>query len=222
MVAEGLQLPDVLAQLGGVVGQCLHTGTEGLSGDVGHLGSGLTAALQRNGGSAQQTLVQLGSLFGDLGIGDHLADQLLQQLAGGQQQSGTGHVEDGVADGNGEVGSALFQDGKVKQCSADHINDQADHGADDVEHQVNNCGTLCILGSTHGGQHCSHTGTDVLSHDDGNCSSQGDGAGGGQGLQDTDGCGGGLDDGGQDRTGHDTQDGVLEHDEQLLELGNIL
>ena len=82
-------------------------------------------------------------------------------------------------------------------------------------------GPLGVLGGAHGGQHGGDAGTDVLAHDDGHGSGVADGAGGRQGLEDTDGGGGGLDHRGQDSTGDDAQDGIGEQQEQVRKPGFV-
>ena len=47
------------------------------------------------------------------------------------------------------------------------------HGSNDIKIQVYQCGTFCILGSTNGRNHRGHTGSDILTHDNGQCCSVG-------------------------------------------------
>ena len=79
-------------------------------------------------------------------------------------------------------------------------------------------GPAGILAGTHAGEQGRDTGADVLAHDDGDGGAEADGPGHAQGLQNTHGGRGGLDDGGQGRTGQHTQDGVGEGGENAGEL----
>lgn len=52
-------------------------------------------------------------------------------------------------------------------CSIKDSKEQ--YRSDNIEIQVDQCRTLCVAGSTDTGDHSGNTGTDILSHDNGNC-----------------------------------------------------
>ena len=120
------------------------------------------------------------------------------------------------------IGSRIPKQRNIDQLFNNTECDQTNDGADYVEGKVNNGGSLCIFGCTHGGKNRGYAGTNVLTHDDGNCRAKGDLSGRGQRLQNTDRCRGGLNDSRENSTGKYTEDGVGEGNEQLLESGNIL
>ena len=221
MVGLVFAVTDFLSKLGSEGSQGCDTIPESLSGDTGHFHGQDTAALQGQGGRGEKTLVQLHDLLGLGSIGHDLAHQLLQQIAGGQQNRGAKNVEDGMANRNAQIGCAGAQNGGRENPVNQQEQNQADGGTQNIEQQMDNGSPLGVLGGTHGGQHSGHAGTDILTHDDGDGSGIADGAGGGQRLQDTHGGGGGLDDGSQRGTGQDTQNGIGEQKEQVGEPGLI-
>ncbi len=223
-IVVGLVLasPDGGSQFGGQSGEGGYGSVEGSGSALGHFLGQVVAVLQGNGGSGQQTFIQLGDLFGLLGIGDQLADQLLQQAAAGEQNSGTYYVKGGVANGNTQVVGAFHQNSGLHHFFHDPEDGQQEQGADGIEHQVQNGGPAGVFGGTYGGQQGGDGGTDILAHDDGDSCTVADSAGGGQGLQNTDRCGGGLNNTGQHSAGQDTQDGVGEHQEHVRKPGGVL
>ena len=74
---------------------------------------------------------------------------------------------------------------------------------------------------SHRREHGGDAGADVLAHDDGDGGAVADLTGFGQSLKDTYRGGAGLDQGGEDRSGQQAQEGVLEGDEKLLEGGDL-
>ena len=94
---------------------------------------------------------------------------------------------------------------------------QQDHAADDVEIQVDEGGTLAVLGRTADGQQRSKSRADVGTQNDGDGRAEGDKAGAGQRLQDAHRSRRRLDDDGDHHAHQNAQDGVGHGDEQVLE-----
>ena len=127
-----------------------------------------------------------------------------------------------MCNGNAEGIGAHIQQGRLENGTDDGEYSQPDNGTNDIEGQVHKSRPSGVFGSADGGKHGSDAGADVLTHDNGDGSAIADRTGDGQRLQDTYGSGAGLDDGGEYRTGQRAENRILEHEEQLLELGNIL
>ena len=215
-------LPNLLGQRRIELPHQGHAVVDGLGSHVGHLKGQTLAALQGDGGGGEQTLVQFRHHFRLFVVRHQPAHQLLQQVPGGQQNGSADDIEHCVADGDAQVGGLFTQDGGGQQGLHSGEENQADHGAQNVEHQVNHSSPFGVLGGAHGGEHGGDAGADVLAHDDGDGGGVAHRAGGGQSLQNTHGGGGGLDDGGEHRAGQHAQNGVGEQQEQLLEGGHIL
>ena len=100
--------------------------------------------------------------------------------------------------------------------------DQQNNNADNVEHQVYRGGTFGVFRGADGGDNGRDARADILSHDDGNGGGVADLSGQRQCLQNTHRGRAGLDDGSQNSTHKNAQNGVLEHDEQLRKARNLL
>ena len=122
-----------------------------------------------------------------------------------------------MGDRNAQIGCGGIQDRGLQQGGNQAEYGQPHDGADNVKGKMDDRGTLRVLVGAEGGQQRGHTGADILTHDDGNSRGIGNRTGSGQGLQDTHRRGAGLDDGGQNSTHQNTQNRVLEHQEQILE-----
>ena len=64
---------------------------------------------------------------------------------------------------------------------------------------MNNRSAFCVFVGADAAEHGGHAGADILTEDNGKCCAVGDSAGDTQALQNTDGCRGGLDNGGEYR-----------------------
>ena len=107
--------------------------------------------------------------------------------------------------------------GKVADSVEPVETEQEDGHTDDVEVQVHHSGAAGVFVGTHRGQQCGHTGTDVLTHDDGDGTAVGDDTGGAQRLQDAHAGAGALDDAGDQCAHQNAQQGVGEAGEQAGE-----
>ena len=99
--------------------------------------------------------------------------------------------------------------------------DQPEDGSDDLDRYMNSGNSLCLTVNADTGEDCGHTGTNVGTHNDGNCHTQGNLSGHGQALQNTNGCSRRLDDTGDQGTYEDTDQRVIEALHHLCELGKI-
>ena len=82
--------------------------------------------------------------------------------------------------------------------------------------------TLRILVGADAGDEDSHAFTDVLSDDDGGSHGKSNGSRGGDGLENTDRCGGTLKDRGHNGSEEYAQERVFEHEEYFLECSGVL
>ena len=101
-------------------------------------------------------------------------------------------------------------------CSIKDSKEQ--YRSDNIEIQVDQCRTLCVAGSTDTGDHSGNTGTDILSHDNGNCCAEAYRSGHAQCLQNTYRCGRGLDHRCENESCQHTKYGILELDQQIGKL----
>ena len=189
--------------------------------DLCHFVGYLMCTFQRDGGCDKQTVVELRAGFDLLGIGNELVCQLFEQSRHRKQKDGTYDIEDRVCRCDTRIGGCFIEQYRRKDRLRNRKCDQTECRTDDVEGQVNESRSSCVLGRTDRGQQRGDTGTDVLSHDDRNCRTEGNRTGRRKCLQNTDRRGAGLDDRGQDRTDDDTENGILEHDEHFLECRNV-
>ena len=90
----------------------------------------------------------------------------------------------------------------------------ADDGADDLNAQMQDGNTPCVALNTDGGEQRGGAGADVLTHDYGDSHAVGDAARHGQRLEDTYGCGGGLDYSGEHRADDYAEEGIVESDKE--------
>ena len=120
MVGFALPLPHSLRKLRRVVLEGGGGIPQGHGGHVSHFIGDHTAALQRDGGGGQQTLVQLTDRLRLLPVGDDPAHQLFQQTCRGQHQGCADDVEDRVADGDAQIRSAFSQNGRGEQRVRQH------------------------------------------------------------------------------------------------------
>ena len=124
-------------------------------------------------------------------------------------------------DGNAGSGRRLRQKLKMHKL-VDRVKDNHEQRrADDVEVKVNQCGTACVFGCTCRGNQRSDTGTDVLTHDDGQCRTKADRIGDAQRLQDTDRSGRRLDNRSQNRTDQQAENRMREHRQNTGEFRDI-
>ena len=86
MVGLLFALADLFGEFGSHAGQRFQCVIDSLDCAGGHFGGHLMATLQSNSGSGEQTLVQLGDNFGNLIIGNQLANQLFQNAAHRQEE----------------------------------------------------------------------------------------------------------------------------------------
>ena len=220
-----VQLVLVFGDLGlpgfGVLVILLHGKAEGLPGQVAHLPGKVCTLGNSHSRGTQQQGVQEGDLPVLLVFLHHLLGQLFQLLGEGQQQAGGENIEDGVAHGDAGGGNGGSQELEAHNGVGTVEQHQADGGTDEVEGGVDGGDLLCVAVDADGADDRSNGGADVLAHDDGNGGAVADGAGEGQGLQNTNRSGGGLDDGGEDRAEQHTQDGIGEGGEQAGEGGHF-
>ena len=90
--------------------------------------------------------------------------------------------------------------------------------SDNIKIQMNQSRTFCIAGSTDTGDHGGNTGTDILSHDNGNCCAKAYRSSHAQCLQNTYGCGRRLDHRCENESCQHTEYGILELDQQIGKL----
>ena len=139
--------------------------------------------------------------------GDHQIGQLHQQLVHGHQHAGGSHIEAGMDHGDVPCRAGVIQEGPVDKEAQTVEHDDEDGHAHHVEQQVDHGRSPGVAVGTDGTHHCCDTGTDVLTKNNRDRCAIGHSAGDTQTLQDTYGCGGGLDDGGQSRTEQNTDNG---------------
>ena len=222
VVSLVLLLADGLRHSGIVVGQLCDGRAHSTHRDACHGLGHFAAALDRKSGGVEQTLVQLTLLLLHLGIGHDAAGKLLQLAGQRQQKQGAGDVEHRVCHSDAHLIHRTAHKRHINEgfCRAEER--KADRGTDHIEAQMHQCSTTGIAAGTHRGDHGGDTGTDVLTHDDGDGSSEGDAAGAGERLQNTDGSRGGLDDGGQQSTCQHTQNGVRKEGQNISERRHFL
>ena len=186
-------------------------------GKLGHFGSSGAGTLHCHSGGVQQTVIQQSKLLFFRGIGNGQDGQLFQSGGKRQQNDGSQNVEYRVHDCNAPSLNGGIHKGKVADGVEPIESEQEDAYTDDVEVQVHHSGPAGVLIRTHRGQQCSHTGTDVLTHDDGDGTAVGDDTGGAQRLQDAHAGAGALDDAGDQCAHQNAQQGVGEAGEQAGE-----
>ena len=86
---------------------------------------------------------------------------------------------------------------------------------------MHKCGAACVFVRTDRGYQRRNAGADILTHYDRNSRTVGHRTGGGKRLKNSDGGRAGLNYSGQQRTDEHTENGIREHEEQLLKAGNI-
>ena len=154
-------------------------------------------------------------------LGNQLVGQPDHQLRGGQQQGGGHHLEDDVDHGDLERGTghqALNELGIGQQQRDGGHDDGAHHVVDQVDHG----GPLGVVPGAHGGQNGGHGGADVDARHQERGKVQRHQSLHGQRLENTDGGGGTLDHGAQQRAHQNAQNGVLGVHDELLEPDHIL
>ena len=186
-------------------------------GKLGHFSGSGASTLHSHGGGVQQTVIQQRKLLFFRGIGNGQDGQLFQPGGKGQQNDGGQNVEHRVHDCNAPSLDGGIHKGKVADGVESIESEQEDAYTDNVEVQVHHGSPAGVLIRTHRGQQCGHTGTDVLTHDDGDGTAVGDDAGGAQCLQDAHAGAGALDDAGDQCAHQNAQQGVGEAGEQAGE-----
>ena len=174
-------------------------------------------ALDCDGRRVEQTLIQQSEalLLGIVGDGGNR--QLFEDVCEGEQDSRCGQVKDRVDDCDAPCRNRIIDKGEVKD-SVQAVEDRQEEGhTDDVEIKVDHCGTACVLVCADRREQSGHTGADVLAHDDGDRTAEGDDTGRAECLQDADAGTGTLDDAGDDGTDQNTKDGVGEADKEVGE-----
>ena len=200
-----------------IMAQALQRILHGVDGRIAHIHSQHMAPFQRQRGGIEQTGVQFGHSFRLLGVGHQGANQLFQKTRHGEQHSGAEHVEAAVGNSDGKRGGSCTQQHRIKDPLHYIIQCQAQNRTDHVEAQVDQRGALGVFAGTHGRNKRRDTGTDILTHDDGNGAAEGDLTGHGQGLQHTHRSRGRLNGSRQQCAGQHAQHRVGEHHKQLTE-----
>ena len=209
-----VQVVDVFLSLGDgcqVLGGASLHGVEALQdvlGDhAGHAGQLVGDVVERDGGGShldvlgadlrdhidvlqvEALLLLRGALRQDAG------GKCSQLGAEGQEKDGGDNVEQGVHVGDLSRRVGGGPGGHDGRQGGHHAHDGEDTGTDDVEHQMDHCGPLGAAAGADGCQHGGDTGTDVLAEQHIHGGGQTHNAAVGQGLQNTHGGGGGLDQG---------------------------
>ena len=216
LVGNDLLLPG-LGVLEELVQHQVHAGL----GQGAHLVYHAGTLIDGHAGGAQQAGIQEGKVGGLVLSGDSLLGQPFQLAGEGQQQKGGTHVENRVAEGDAHGIDGFRQEGEAENGVAAAQDNEAHDSADQVEGDVDHGHPLGVAADADGGDQGGDTGADVLAHDDGDGHAVGDGAGHSQGLQNTHGGGGGLDDAGEGRAHQHAQQGIGEGGHQFGELRHI-
>ena len=187
---------------------------------AGHLDHRVLGLLQGNSRAFVQTLVQHGHtqflcFLGVVRHGEH--GQFGQHAAAGQEQQHGADAGQGMDIRNGTLIHHVMPHGDADGELHRIDQRQQDDTADDVEIQMDQSGTLAVLGGAADGQQRGEGRANVGTQDDGDGRAEGDQSGAGQRLQDTHRSGRGLDDHGDHQTHQNTQDGVGHGHEQVLE-----
>ena len=145
------------------------------------------------------------------------ASQLFKLLIEGSDKRHANDLEEGVHESNSPSVDSQIRKCKVNE-GIERIEDNGnEHDADYVKGEVYYCRTLTVLVCAERGKHSGYASTDVLTHYDWDSRAKADSAGRSERLKNTDGCGGGLNDGGKHETCDNTEDGILKHGEKLSE-----
>ena len=187
---------------------------------AGHLDHRVLGLLQGNGRALEQALVQHGhtELLRFLGAVGHGEDsQLRQHTAERQEEEHRRHAGHGVDVCDGALVHHIAPDRDADGVAHRIDGRQQHHAADDIKIKVDQCGALAILGGAADGQQRGEGRADVGTQNDGDGRAEGDKAGAGQCLQDTDRCRGRLDDDRDHHAHENAEDGVGHADEQVLE-----
>ena len=207
---------DAVDDLAVIVLQHIHGAVYAGAGQTGHGGDGLMGAGQSQGGGVEELLVQLAQflfhvLSMDLIIRNDAPGQLFKLAANGQQNDSGGQTEQGVGVGDAAGGNGAAPDGV--QCAAG-VQDQ--HGGDDqnggaqVENDVDQTGALGVCLRTDGAHDSGGNAVaDVYADNDGIDGTEGQSAGDGQSLKNTDGGGGALNEEGHAGTHQEAQNGDI-------------
>ena len=123
--------------------------------------------------------------------------------------------------GDGEGVGGLIHQGNGKDGVGQHQKRQQNQRADNFNGNMDNGHPLGVGVGADAGEEGGDAGADVGAHDDGNRHGVGDGAGQRQGLQDTDGGGGALDQAGEQGADQNAQKGVVEPHHHFGELGKL-
>ena len=155
---------------------------------------------------------------------DDLVGDLHQILGEGQQHEGGADIENTVANGDtGRINGAGKEGShRLEQHLCCQIQNQENGSADQVKADVNDTDFTGRAACADGGNHRGNTGTDVLTHDDGEGRAVSDYTGQRQSLQNTHRGRGTLDDGGEHGTHQNAQQRILELGEQFGKSRHIL
>ena len=102
--------------------------------------------------------------------------------------------------------------------SDDSEGNEEDDGTHNIKGEMHHRNLLCVTAYTDACEKSGHTGTDVLTHNDGNRHTVADEAVKRKGLQYTHACRGALNDTREDCAHENTHKRIVEHSEQLLKL----
>ena len=209
-----------------VAAEQFHGGAVIVSGQGAHMYHRIVGAVQADGGSGEEALVQDGKLV-IVVTGHGTLHQPDKNLVEGEKQDGAADIEEGVQGGDvahihggapkGQAAHCCGGDGLCAVYPA-----EKDQGADDVEVEVEHGGAPGVLAGADGGNERGDTGADVLAHDNGKGDVKGDNAGGGEGLEDAHRGGGALEQRSDQRAHQNTQKGIGEGHEELPEGGDVL
>ena len=221
-VEEGLVLVEDLLVCSRAAEQRVGCQMEILLGGVAHVSNAALCLIECQGRRGQEARLQLCQRVFLRLLGRHACRcQLDQQTGERQEQHRTGEIEQRM-----EVCDAALVDCVIPERETNRVlnrinADQEQDGADQVEVEVYHRGTAGILGAAHRGQECGDTGTDVLTEDDRDSSRIGDRTRGRQRLQNTNRCGGRLDDRGNARADQHAEHRIGDSSEQIRELRQI-
>ena len=221
VVARAFILLNALCQSGGIFLHAQKRVFQRPDGAIRHFDRDGAAALQRQRGRGEQTLVQLGNGLGAALVGHHADRQLFKPAARREKHGCAENIEGGVRQRDAVHGRRLVENLRREDQLDKAEERQNDRDADHVEHQMHHRRAAGVFIGADRGKHGRDRRADVLTHDDGNGGGIADGSGHGQRLKNADGGGAGLDDRGQNRSGEHAEHRMLEGKEEIDELRHV-
>ena len=182
LVQRGLCLGQLFQRLGVIIVQKPDGDAVILKGVVPHADDHLVGPLQRQRGGGEEPLVQSGHILQLSFAGDQRFHQLYQLLAEGEEQSGTGQVENQVEVGHAAHVDGAIPKGEMEDGIAGIQKDQEEDRTHHIEEKVDKGGPLGVLAGPRAGEEGGDGGADVLAHDKGHGGVEPHRSGGGQSL----------------------------------------